>query len=148
MRNIFRFFADIHRYKKSIAVSVFAVGVFFLLQLISTAVYYNCTVLKDDCPPPIFGPNAFLYRTIFHPFWLDEFALQPIEFSFADGVYTFWEGTVDGDAVVIRVPKNGSPVMQWIEMGLQLGTPIRQAQGNTILQWIAEHPEISLQTAV
>lgn len=133
---------------KKIFYAIIVFGVLYVLQYVSTAVYYNCTVLKDDCPPPIFAPSAFIYRVVVHPFWLDAFTIHPTEFSFAGGTYTFWEGIVEGNPVVIRVPKNGSPVMQWIDMGLPLGVPLRPAQGDTLLKWIASHPEISLTPAV
>jgi hypothetical protein len=113
---------------------------FYALQLASTAVHVNCTVLKDDCVPPIFWTAEVTYR-ILHPSWLNQFEIEPVTFSFKDGQFGFWEGEVDGKAVVIRVQKDDSPVMQWIGSGLPLGIPIHLASGEHIQQWLKSHPE-------
>jgi len=78
------------------------------------------------------------------PSWLNQFEIDPMTFFFKDGQFSFWEGEVDGKAVVILVREDDSPVMQWIEKGLPLGTPIHPAGGEHIKQWLGGHLEYEL----
>ncbi len=79
------------------------------------------------------------------PPWLDKFEINLTTYSFKDGQFSFWEGEVNGKAVVIRVREDGSPVMQWIfEEGLPGGIAIRPADGERVKQWLAAHPEHKL----
>lgn len=118
------------------------IPVYYGLQYAATAVHYNCNILKDDCVPPIYWPNEFIYRILVQPPWLDKFEYTPIVFSFSDGRFSLWEGEVGGKPVVIRVSENSSPVIQWIfKEGLPGGIDIHPASGDHIQEWIKTHPE-------
>ncbi len=122
-----------------------AVALYYGLQYASSAVHYNCAIIKDDCPPPIYGASELIYRVMVRPSWLDQFEIDPMTFFFKDGQFSFWEGEVNGKAVVIRVREDGSPLMQWIfEEGLPGGISIHPAGGRHVKQWLEAHPEYKL----
>lgn len=124
---------------------VFAIIVLYYdLQYASSAVHYNCHIIKDDCVPPINLTSELIYRIMVHPSWLNQFDIEPMTYFFKDGEFSFWEADVNGKAVIIRIQKDESPVMQWIEQGLPPGTPIRPANGEHIQQWLKDHPEYEL----
>ena len=130
---------------KIIGLVFVAIVLYYGLQYASTAVHYNCQIIKDDCPPPINHSAELIYRVMVQPPWLDQFEINPMTFFFKDGQFSFWEGKVDGKAVVIRIREDDSPVMQWIfEEGLPRGIPIHPASGDHIKQWIEDHPEYEL----
>ena len=129
---------------KIIGLVFVAIVLYYGLQYASTAVHYNCQIIKDDCPPPIYHSAELIYRVMVQPPWLDQFEIDPMTFFFKDGQFSFWEGEIDGKAVVIRIKKDDSPVMQWIEKGLPLGIPIHPASGDHIKKWIEDHPEYEL----
>lgn len=118
---------------------------YYALQYGASAVHYNCDIIKDDCPPPIYWPAELIYKAIVQPPWLDQFEIEPMTYFFKDGQFNFWEGEVNEKTVVIRVQKDDSPVMQWIfEEELPGGIPIHPASGEHIKQWLEDHPEYEL----
>lgn len=122
-----------------------AIVLYYGLQYASSAVHYNCYILKDDCVPPINLASELIYRVMVQPPWLDQFEIETMTHLFKDGRFSFWEGEVDGKTVVIRVSEDGSPVMQWIfEEGLPGGIEINPADGEHIQQWLEAHPEYEL----
>lgn len=125
-------------------ISIVIVG-YYVLQYGSSAVHYNCAIIKDDCVPPINGASELVYRVMVQPPWLDQFEIEPMTYFFKDGQFSFWEGEVHGKAVVIRVREDGSPVMQWIfEEGLPRGIAIHPADSKHVKQWLEAHPEYEL----
>lgn len=128
---------------KLIGIFIIAAICYYGLQYASTAVHYNCYILKDDCVPPINLASEFVYRVMVQPPWLNKFEISPMTYSFEDGRFNFWEGEVNGKTVVIRVREGDSPVMQWIKE-LPLGVPIYPADGEHIKQWLESHPEYKL----
>jgi len=70
---------------KIIGLVFIAIVLYYGLQYASTAVHYNCDILKDDCPPPIYWPNEFIYRTMVQPPWLNQFEISPMMYFFEDG---------------------------------------------------------------
>lgn len=132
---------------KKIKILVLIIGIIILyygLQYISTAIYFNNNILKDDGPPPIKLPGELIYRVIVQPPWLDQFKIDPMTFYFKDGQFNFWEGKIEGKTVVIRVREGDSPVMYWIGSGLPLGIPIQPANGEHIKEWLQNHLEYEL----
>lgn len=130
---------------KIIALVFVAIIVYYGFQYASSAIHYNCYIIKDDCPPPIYGTAELIYRVMVQPPWLDRFEIDPTTYSFKDGQFSFWEGEINGKAVVIRVGKDGSPVLQWIfEEGLPGKIAIHPADGEHIKQWLETHPEYEL----
>ncbi len=131
--------------KKTIGLIFGVIIFYYVLQYASSAVHYNCAIIKDDCVPPINGASELIYRAIVQPPWLDQFEIKPTTYPFKDGKFSFWEGEVDGKTVVIRVPEDGSPVLQWIfEEGLPGGVQIRHAHGDHVIKWFETHPEYKL----
>lgn len=136
---------NLNKRVKNIALAVGIIVLYYALQYASSAIHYNCYILKDDCPPPINGASELIYRTLVQPRWLDQFDVKPKTYSFKDGQFSFWEGEVDGKVVVIRVPEDGSPVLQWIfEEGLPGKIPISPADDDQVKQWLIAHPEYEL----
>jgi hypothetical protein len=129
---------------KIIGLAIVVIILYYALQYASSAVHYNCWVIKDDCPPPINLSAEFVYRLMVQPPWLDHFEIDPMTFPFSDGQFSFWKGEVNRATVVIRVREDESPVMRWIEEGLPLGIPIYPASGEDVKQWLAEHPDYEL----
>jgi hypothetical protein len=129
---------------KILGIILLAIVLYYGLQYISTAIHYNCRIIKDDCVPPINGPSEVIYRVMIRPFWLDQFEIKPTTYFFKDGKFNFWEGEVDGKVVVIRVREDDSAVMQWVEQGLPLKIGIRPARGENIGKWLTDHPEYEL----
>ena len=122
-----------------------AIVIYYAFQYGASAVHYNCAILKDDCPPPIYGAAELIYRTIVQPLWLDRFEIKPTTYLFKDGQFSFWEGEVNGKTTVIRVREDGSPVLRWIfEEGLPGGIEIRPATGEHVARWLADNPEYEL----
>jgi hypothetical protein len=118
---------------------------YYGLQYGSSAVHYNCAIIKDDCVPPINAASELIYRVMVEPPWLDQFEIEPMTYFFKDGQFSFWEGEIDGKTVVIRVREDDSPVMRWIfEEELPRGVGIHPATGEHIKQWLADHPEYEL----
>ena len=62
-------------------------------------------------------------------------------YSFEDGNFSFWEGEVDGNIVVIRVREDDKASMRWVEKGLPRGITIHPASIDHIRQWQDGHPE-------
>lgn len=130
---------------KIIGVVLTIIVCYYGLQYGSSAVHYNCAILKDDCVPPINGASELIFRVMVQPPWLDQFEIKPTLYSFKDGQFSFWEGEVDGKSVVIRVREDGSLVIQWIfEEGLPRGIAIHPADSKHIKQWLEAHPEYEL----
>lgn len=118
---------------------------YYGFQYASSAIHYNCHIIKDDCVPPINLTSKLVYRVMVQPPWLDQFKIDPMMYFFKDGQFSFWEGEVNGKAVVIRVREDGSPVMQWIfEEELPRGIAIHPADGEHVKQWLEAHPEYEL----
>lgn len=146
IRNLFSFIMMSMNKRVKIIGLVFGIIILYYgLQYASTAVHYNCYVLKDDCVPPINAASELIYRVMVQPPWLDQFEIEPMTYFFTDGQFSFWEGEVEGKTVVIRVGKDDSPVMRWIfEERLPRGVTIRPADGKHIKQWLEDHPEYAL----
>ncbi|MEN9342128.1 MAG: hypothetical protein RIQ54_384 [Candidatus Parcubacteria bacterium] len=130
--------------KKITLVIVGTMALYYSAQYATTAINYNCQIIKDDCVPPIYRPSQFVYRILFQPPWLDQFKINPTTYLFEDGEFGFWEGTANGKNIVIRVPKEKSPVQAWIAEGLPLAVEIRPASGAHAQQWLKDHPEQTL----
>lgn len=126
---------------KIIGLILVIIILYYSLQYASTAVHYNCEIIKDDCVPPIYLTSEIIYRTMVQPRWLDKFEIDPMMFFFKDGRFSFWEGQVIDKTVVIRVREDESPVMRWIDEGLPLGVAIHPADGLQIKHWFKNHPE-------
>lgn len=114
---------------------------YYGLQYAATAIHYNCYIIKDDCVPPINAVSESIYRVMVQPWWLDQFNVEPMTYFFDDGEFGFWEGTVRGVSTVIRVPKDGSAVMQWVAEDLPVPATIRPANAAQIKKWLANNPE-------
>lgn len=127
--------------KKKIALLIFgAVCLYYAVQYVTTAIHYNCQIIKDDCVPPINLSSQLIYRTLFQPPWLEQFKIEPTTYLFEDGEFSFWEGTVNEKVVVLRISKDKSPVMTWIAAELPVPVEIRPASGAHIQQWLKDHP--------
>ena len=130
---------------KIIGLAFIVIVIYYCFQYGSSAVHYNCAIIKDDCPPPIYGASELIYRMMVRPPWLDQFEVKPTTYFFKDGQFGFWEAEVGEKSVVIRVPEDGSPVLQWIfEEELPRKVEIKPATGEHIQQWLLEHPEYKL----
>jgi hypothetical protein len=133
-----------NRKVKIIGLVCVIIVLYYGLQYAASAIHHNCAILKDDCVPPINLAGELIYRVIVQPSWLDQFENDLTMFIFKDGRFSFWEGEVNGNIVVLRVREDESPVMLWIEKELPLGIPIRPASGERIQQWIDSNPEYKL----
>jgi hypothetical protein len=127
---------------KTVSLAVLVLVVYYALQYGSSAVHYNCAILKDDCPPPIYGTAEIIYRIMVLPPWLDKFEIVPMTYAFQDGTFTFWAGEVKGKSVVLRIREDESPTMEWIRD--YPGIPMYPATGEHVKQWLTEHPEYEL----
>ena len=129
---------------KNIGLVIIIVILYYCIQYASTAVHYNCDIIKDDCTPPIYWVSKMIYRVMVQPPWLDDFEIAPTVYSFVDGRFIFWEGELNRKTIVMRLREDESPVMRWVEQKLSVPVNIRPASGDNIGRWFLNNPEYKL----
>lgn len=75
----------------------------------------------------------------------EKFEEEPKIYSFKDGRFSFWEGNINENAVmVIRVREDNKPSKRWVEKGLPPGIPLRPAPEEHIQRWLDSHPDYKI----